>query len=285
MDKNIIITIKPEDIKADRTSSGQLIDKLAKAIGEWESNELWENNIDYQDEGALYLVSQYDYEAALIEILNKQKNGLSVLIDAIADETPEQKVKIVAACIDKKLKQGAALALNAPDLFTALLSDFTDAIKESKYSYMEDDSFIAKYAPELAKDMQKAVDEFQEDQYKEWLYGDHRDFAGILRLAAKFFDAESVDYDRKADEITLEFTPEAASEMLNEYEEGTKATAKNVKSELCDLIANKMEARADEEKAKREKRAAESKVTREYQAKRKADDEAERIAKLKSMTK
>jgi hypothetical protein len=287
--ENIKIVLSAEDIKGDRTMSGRLIDKVAVALDKWTEDELMENNIDYENEGALYLIKEYDYEARLLELLNKPRTLTT--LDALMVSLGIDREQIIAAwhALKKypRVKYGAAIALGDADLFTALMSDFEDAIKEADWGYNDEDSYLYKFAPELAKKMQDSIDEFYKDLTHEWLYGD-RDSAGLLRDIEKFFDAESVDYNAKNDTMGLEFTPEAAGELIDgfySYDTTKKTTARNLKAALVDDIAVKMEARADEEKAKREKRAAENKETREYQAKRKTEEEADRIAKLKAMAK
>ena len=61
MKTELNIDITPEDMKAhdiSNSSSGQVIDELAVACGEWDSNEMFENSFDYQP----FQPYNFDYE-------------------------------------------------------------------------------------------------------------------------------------------------------------------------------------------------------------------------------
>lgn len=274
---NITITQKDiEDLKLCNSASGMLIDELAYSIGEWTSDDLYENNLDYIP----YEPYDYDYEADLFE----------------ATKTPEQFSGLVAKLCSPNLyisftkeelgnmQAGAYCALKYPNEWETILKAYKDELQSNGT-----DGISEAYN----KQLQKEQDEWNDDQYHEWLHGDYRDWDGIVRMIAKYYteDRDNGEYtpynDKTKDEASYTF--EMDEEYLHEEYCGCGDTFEtctekmDYKKQILSVIQAKSNARKEKDRIASEKRREERKKQAEYQAKRKAEDEAERIAKLKAM--
>lgn len=291
MTNNLIITLNNADIKNDHTDSGRLIDKIAVALDQWTENEAWENNTEYERESFDYIMEHWREENDLIAALDQaeKKNKAAGLLNALTeihDETPEEIAKLITARKARpKLKAGAAIALQSPESWTALLESYKEKAEEYMHEYF-DNPWLNTYAPDLQKELQESIDSFWKQLEHDRIWGD-RDSAGIIRTLEKKMEAEDVNYNEKSEIVTLEFTPDQAAEFYenNTGEETKKITAGKLKRAVVDWITSNQEHEHNKKKAENEKRRAESERVNTYKAEQKKIAEAERIAKLAAMKK
>lgn len=268
--KELKIVITQKDLKRYKiafTDSGMIIDELAYASKQWTSDELWENNID----GEPYKPYNFNYEDELFTATKTDKK-----LYAIAKEL---KISLNAnwekIARKQKLQSGACIALNNPEAWQELLEAYKTVLEDQRT-----DGISKAYNEQL----QKELDSFADDQYREWLYGDHRDYAGVIAEIRKFWEAEYVQYDdKKGDSFTFFFDKEYANDEMLNYD-GSKSTAKNYKTHLLCEIKEASEARQYKEKQEAEKRKLERERLSQYKKEQATQAEAERKAKLLSMT-
>jgi len=281
-------------IDADIVDSGQAIDVLAKACGQYTSNEAQEQSIDGERYVIEYVIGEYDHEARVLAWLNEDAGrftddqvisagpfiGYSKYVDA------QEKAK------KPVLLPGAWLALECPEAFKALVKHWTERMDEAAWSYYDYDLDIA---DELCGQVQKAIDDYQVEQYNEWLKGDYRNWAGVLKEAARAIGCEAVEYDEKKDQVTLIFTEGEAEDFMfghtfgNEDEEWSKLSEREKQGTLETAVIDWINGKAGAEIAKQHeetrKRREQWQREKEIREKREQEAEAERIAKLKAMTK
>lgn len=263
------ITLKSKDIKKTYSGTGTIIDELAYASGQWTENELHNNNYDYQYDGNDYVIKHFDFEDALLQATRTDKKlyDLARKLEVSLNANWEKIAK------KQKLQSGACVALNNEEQWNELLARYKDTC-------IEDSEFLSKYAQELKKELQEAENSFWNNLTHEWLYGDYRDFNGILYEIKKYWDAEDIIFnDKNWDEVTLVFDDEKVKEEMD------KPTIKNYKGYLLTIIKSACESRHNKEMAEREKRIAERKAIEDYKAERKAQADAERKAKILALTK
>lgn len=279
------ITLTDKDLAINLTDSDQIIDVLALSIDQWTENELYEHNIDYVHYSLDYVIEHYDFEKAFITKLNEQPEELLKILTE-AGQLPLW-VKFTAG----NLLAGAFLALELPELFEATLKDWTDEVKDACLSFYDEPEMIPQ---DLIKELEKAEEDFYKDQRKEWLYGDHRDFAGILVMAEREYGVEDVSVDQAKNELHIELDREQAVEVLiNSYnyedEEIEKMSDKKLekatREQLIDLINSNAGTTINRKEEQSKKRQEEYAKTKAYQAERKAQAEVERRGKLLQMTK
>lgn len=254
MKKNITITIDQKDVEARKltSSSGLTIDALAYAAGQWDSNDLYENNWDYAPREPY----NFDYETDLLEntVTAEDFNTRAGTLCS-----PYMMINYKAEDL-KGLQAGAYCALNDPEAWSKLLSDWTEKLKEEGTE-----------GPSKAfnKELQAAQDSYNDDQHREWLNGDHRNWPGIVESVSKYFteDREAGNYDQKLDEYTFTQPADVWHELAcNCYEEGCTdyTTAEQVKAWILDSIASSGATRANKDRAAREIRSAEYAKTKAY---------------------
>lgn len=243
--------------------SGMLIDELAYCAGQWTSEELYSNNFEYEPNEPY----SFDYEA---DLFSKTKTATDLLELA-------SKLDIYIVPNDAMLKQkpplqaGASCALHMPEKWQELLTAYTEKLKEDGI-----DSISEAYS----KQLQKEKDSFNDDQYREWLNGDRSNYAGVVYEIAKYFtDERDGSYNKEDQSYTF---------TLNEYDIETAKDhgyKKNqLKSWLLDRIINAGYAREEKENIEIEKRKAERERLAIYKKKQAEEAEADRKAKLLSMT-
>src|SRR5665213_1551142 len=169
------------------------IDTLARAICGSTLNEIEEDSLEYIDESENYVRREYDHTDDFIATLTKAKR--------------------------------AHYAKDLP-AYEEALAAYTEDIQEKQSSYELDESHP------YAKATQEARDSAQDELRHTVINGDYHD-AGILSDAARKINVESVDYDEKKDEISIDLTDEnieeakeslgftdmTANELKDHYEE------------------------------------------------------------------
>jgi len=282
--KNISIFLESKDIKIDRTDSGRLIDKVALAVDGRTEDDIYESAAEYETGSFDYIFEHFDFENALIDYFERlQFEALRFFCeDFSAGDYPKLKKEIDGS----KLRAGAYLALTYPDKWRQSVKEFEELCDEYKYEYHDDGGELVKIAPALQKELSDSVDEYWKEQHREWLYGDYSSWAGIVRIFLRALSADGINYDKKTDTFTIDFTYEQAEDFISERaDEGYKINNATLKREIVEFIEYKGEQNANEEAARVAKRREEWAKTKQYQDERKAQAEAERIEKLKSMKK
>jgi len=282
---NITITIDDILIKAHRdpvSATGTLIDELAYSAGEATQEDLW--NIDSQIYAIDYTIEHYNYKEELLKNI-KTYEQYSKLTGAL--NVPEA----VNSNISKQNKHiGAFVALNYPDHFSVQLEEYTNKLKDEACNYYDSD-FLNDYAPDFTKELQDAVDEQTAQDYREWLHGDRRDYAGVLFLIAKYYGAsDALAYDEKTgDSVVFTFDDEYLTERLDyaNYDSVPmkEATQEDSKNWLINEITTSINSRYEKNKAEQAKRKAERERLTAYKAEQQAIADAERKAKLEALNK
>lgn len=259
------ITITQKDIKKhdiQNTDSGYIIDELAFSAGQWTSDDLYENNLDYEPTEPY----NYDFEADLFEhtVTKEQLHNLAERLD-------------VGCTLSKRksnLQAGAYMALHNPTQWQELLKAWESAVRMQD-DWTEGGLLSEAYQKELEEEKQS----FHDDLYKEWLNGDYRGFAGVVYEIAKHFtDNREGDWDEKKAEYTF---------TLNEYDieelKDRGYRSNQLKKALLDSIKLASDNRSAKEKADREKRREEYERTKAYKEERKKQEEEARKKKLLAM--
>lgn len=262
-----IVTITPKDItkyKLAFSASGEVIDELAYCAKQWTSEDLCNENIEYEPNEPY----NFNYEADLFEATKTHPDLCNISRQVGYDGN----LPSLGMCIENgtKLQAGAFMALNFPDLWAELLELYTEKLKEDRF-----DSISKAYILEL----EKAIDSFYDDQEHEWLYGDRSNYAGVIYEIAKYFtDERKGSYDKKADEYTFTLNE---NDIEKAKDEGYNKS--QLKGWILDNASQSGDARRQKETDDREKRKIERERIAKYKAEQKAKAEEERKQKLLSM--
>lgn len=262
--KQITLTQKDiEKAKICNSENGMLIDELAYASGQWTSEELYSNNFEYEP----HKPYNFDYEADLLKATKtaEQLYELAQLLEVSINANWSRLSR------EQGLQAGACMALNNAPSWNELLTAYTDKLEEDGV-----DGISEAYNKEL----QEEKDSYNDDQYREWLNGDHRNYAGVVYEIAKYFtDGRDGSYDEKKGEYTF---------TLSDYDienAGDYGYSKNqLKAWLLDSIIGSGNDRARKDKAEREARKEERERLAEYKREQNNKVEEERKAKLLAMT-
>ncbi len=278
------ITIKNKDIKEDRTDSGRLIDKMAMSIGQWTENDLFINNVDYEHESFDYIYEHFDFEKAFLTWLNKKKD--KQISEYLKKDEVYHGDEILKDYKKKKLLFGAYFALNYPVNYATELEQFQSELEEERSEYYESEK-MEEYAPELKKELEESVEDFQKRNYREWLYGDYSNFRGILCEFKKKIEAEKVEYGEKEDELYIEIDETADLDFYynNSLDDERRFTKKEMKDLIVDTITNGMIGHDEKQQAERKKRSEEYTRVRNYKEEQAKEAEKERREKLLAMKK
>lgn len=277
--KTYTITLKSEDIKTDTTCTGMLIDKMALASGQRESDQLFsEGGYDeVEDANIDYVFDHFDWETACIEHLNELDNR--EVNAMLAELMPDRNEKPFKDYKKQNLLFGAFLALNYPDKFAEQLKFYTDYTKEETLNEGHGSN------AELAEEIQDARDNMWKQAYKEWLHGDyHGNYKGVLYHIRKYFGAEEVNYNEKTDTMSMSFDSDLATDICEKLD-NKKASSTKLKHLIIESCEDGQIAEQDKRNAECEKSKAEHERIKKYQAGLKAEAEAERVAKLSKMIK
>lgn len=266
------ITIKEkyiEKAKIFNSPSGMLIDELAYASGQWTSDDLYENNFEYEPREPY----SFNYEADLFENtkvsdqLYNMARTLEVSINANWERLSNE----------QGLQAGACVALNNSEEWDRLLLAYTEKLQADGV-----DGISKAYNKEL----QDEKDSYNNDQYREWLNGNHKDYRGVVYEIAKYFTDERDGSYTPYNDTTK--TDASYTFTLNENDiETAKDNGYNknqLKAWLLDSIISSGNNRAREDKAKQEARKAERERLAEYKKKQREEAEVERRKKLLAMT-
>jgi len=261
------ITLNQKDIekaKIQNSESGMLIDELAYSAGQWTSEDLYENNFEYEPTEPY----QFDYEADLLAN-TKTEEDIYKVIKALG---MGMNANITRLAKKSKLQAGAWIALEQPEFFSTLLEAYTDYLKEN-----DTDQTLSE---DYAKELEEAKESYQDDLYREWLYGDRSNYAGVVYEIAKYFtEAREGSYNKEDGEYTFTLNEE---DIENAKDGGYNK--RQLKTWLLNSISNSGEGQAYKDKQEREKRKVEREKQTAYRAEQTASEEAERKAKLLSMT-
>jgi anaerobic selenocysteine-containing dehydrogenase len=275
------ITLTDKDLQTDLTDSGQVIDVIALSLDQYTENEVYEDASNYNNEVINYIIENYNFEKAFIDYLNTGGK-----LEDIAGSKMQTEADV------SSLKDGAFYALEYPNEFAQALDDWTEEIKMNVYQYDDPNSILPK---DLAEEIEKSLESYYEDQTREWLNGDHRDWSGILSLAERFYSVTDVTVDRSKNEVYFELDEDEAREIIrgNSYDytdekvdkmTGTKLE-KVTKEQLAEWINSKANSTIAKKREANAKRAEEYAKTMAYQKERKVQAEADRKQKLLQMTK
>ena len=248
------------------SDSGMIIDELAFASKQWTTDELYQNNADYE----VYTPYGYNYEDALFTATKTSKDILKLSSILGINKWSNRDIKEME---ETKLQAGAYIALAYPEAWEELLEKYKEKLQEDRT-----EGISKAYNEQL----QKEIDSEWDNLYKEWLYGDRNEI-GVIKEIKKYWEAEDVVYNKKDnDTFIFFFDKEQARDTLENYN-GEKLSAKNYKDYLLGEIQEAGEARQYKDKEENEKRKIERERLAVYKKEQATQAEAERKAKLLSM--
>lgn len=259
------ITINQKDIekaKIQFSDSGYIIDELAYSAGEYTSEQLYCENLDYELSFPYY----FDYETDLLDN-TKTLQQLTDILEKIDYNFDTSKIKISGA---NSLQAGAQVALNYPDDWNEILETYTEKLKDERTDGI---------SSEYNKQLQSELNDWYDDIYRAWLKGD-RDYIGVVKSIARYFtDYGEGEYNKTNHEYTF---------VLSEYDvEQAKNNGYNkrqLKKYLLDTIKNKGEERQYKDKQEREKKKAERERLAQYKKEQAEKEYQARREKLLAMT-
>lgn len=276
---------KPTDKYHDapHASSGQVYDLLGIAAGCGEYNDI--KNFEAHDATIDYAVREYDYEAGYIEALNAAPSyeAMADLLGCDAGEVwPSDCWKVWQK---SDLRLAAFIALNFTKLFADGLADWTAKVKEAATEYLNEPAIIP---ADLLKAINDSVDSTDEQEMKEWLNGDYRNWRGVYDEASRrlFKDYDSATFTgtdelRRKNAVMFTIDEEDAKTFIEDME-GIDAltlkrvpSMKRVKEAVIVRILNRAEEITAKEKREREARTMERQEQADREASRaKAEAEA-----------
>ncbi len=261
------ITITQKDIekyKVQNSESGYIIDELAYAAGEWTSGEMHDNNLEYEPNEPY----AWNFEKDLFEH-TKTSTELYELARRLGCSLNANWGRLSK---EQGLQAGACVALNNPDEWHTLLTEWSTAVMNQD-AYSKDI-----YSQEYADQLDKERECFQDDLYKGWLNGDYRE-SGVVDAIAKYFtDERDGTWNAKEDEYTFVLN----DEDIEKYTD--RGYKKNqMKRALLEDIKDSSNARKEKDRRDREARRSEYERTKAYKEERKRQEEDERKEKLLAM--
>lgn len=136
----------------------------------------------------------------------------------------------------------------------------------------------------LYKAVQDAIDSQSDDDYKMWVYGDYRNWAGILKTAARKYgyDSDSIEFSESKGEVYAAISPELIDAWLEDQSIDRKSQAYK---HLENLINNDAEAEYYKRQEVSKKLKAERERVAAYKAGQAKEAEAARQKKIKSLIK
>lgn len=255
------ITLTPKDLEKHKiafSGTGSLIDELAYSIDQWTSEDLYENNFEYEPQTPY----DFNYEADLFQATKTEKQFLALWQDLM-----DEPINVI---FSTDLQAGAYMAFNYPSQWQELLTDYTEKLQENYTNGISE-----AYNTEL----QKEIDSYHKYQYKEWLDGDHRDWNGIVYEMAKYYtESREGSYDGKTDSYTFTLNDE---DIENWKDKGYNKN--QIKTGLLAEILASAKSRKAKDEAKREANRAERERLTAYKAEQTKQAEEKRKEKLLSM--
>jgi hypothetical protein len=230
------------DYKINGNSTGSALDTLAIAVDGRDSNDIDENMFEAEDQAIDYVLGHYDYESDMLKTATK-----------------------------KELKTW----LNDPQAQALALSVFTDKLRRDSQPYYESTT-------ELAKELQEAVNNVHNENYREWINGDHRDWAGILVMAERKY---LVSFETDKGEVYADITDEVMKEWRDGLMEGEAPirTRRDAKEYLENEINDDARAAYSKRMSESAARKAERERLAAYKAEQAARAEVERKATIKKL--
>jgi len=211
----------------------------------------------------------FDYENDLFENTKTLKDlqGIANILDITINE---------GLFSGMNLQAGAWCALHMPDQWNEILDLYTEKLKEDRI-----DGISKKYNDEL----QKEIDDYSNDQYREWLNGNSQDYAGVVYEIAKYFTDEQ---DGSYTPYNHETKKDAYYTFILNDDDIEKAkdegyNKNQLKKWLIDNIIESGKAREWKEKKEREKRKEERECIAIYKKEQKEKEDQERKKKLLAM--
>lgn len=290
------------------TCAGDNLDVLGNAGEYGDYDDCWSNNLDYFSESMAQALKEYDWTDALLDALNdaRSEKARRALLEQ-AGEDAQEYAGILAAWRDpaQRLKLGAFIALQHPDMFARMLDAWRDNQSDIASGLGGYDDRPGLYPP-LVKELERWYESLEDELMRDFLRGDYgRNHDGLERAIARKYGLESVDYSRKDDSVTIEYDPESGDlqEKSGAFSDALDDAGLDPNTTKDDAACMKAAQAFDwpaainaaivrdagyyiaKEREKREKRRAENEKTSAYQQERRDEAEVARIAKLRAMTK
>jgi len=231
------IEITQKDIKKykiQNTDSGYIIDELAFSVGQWTSNDMDENNIDYQPSEPYMFNFEDDMleNTKTSEQLYKLAKDLGVSLNANWERLASE----------KGLQVGATVALLNSDQWEELLTAYEDRLRSD---------YTGSISDEWNKELQGDIDSYHDNLYNEWLNGG-RDSKGVVYEISKYY-TENTDgeYGNKTHVYTFTMEEE---DIQNAKDHGYNKN--QLKSFLLSQIKESSDAKKRKEIQEREERKA-----------------------------
>lgn len=225
-------------------SNDMQISTLAIAVDGRDFNDIWEDCDMFRGQWGIedYVINEFDFEPHFIKSLDKSAKKF----------------------YREELKEGRTSEYD---------SDLDTYINRQKELIREDACKIK----ELNEELEQARDNYYDEQFKEWLYGDYGgDWNGILTIASKDYNVE-FEYDREKDILSISNYEDRVEELIEEEEIKKEEEFIDYLQEEIYLDAKRENNKRIEE---RDKTAGELKKIREYQAKQKIEEEKRRKEEL-----
>ena len=214
------------DYKVNGNSSGRGIDTLAIAVDGRDNNDIYSDDFEGRDATERYVIENYDYETDMLKAATK--NQLKLWLN------------------------------NAKAQAEALL-EYKEVAKEAALSREDETSA-------LATKLQAALDEYEGEQYKEWLNGDYRgNWDGIMKMASKRYSEGEIEFTEDEGEVSVEFTKEYINSLMNNGDYEIK-TQKDAREYLEASINSDARAQNNKRKAENEARKVERERVAAYKA-------------------
>ena len=162
--------------------------------------------------------------------------------------------------------------IDAPEAQAEALKEYKEKAKDAA---LEDDG------SELAKEIQKARDDYADEQYKEWLNGDYRgNWDGILTMASKRYSEREIAFSEEKGEVYADIPDTTIAQWK---EDGYIARKTEAKKYLEDSINSDARAQYNKRKAENEKRKVERERVAKYKAEQAAIAEQERKERIEKL--
>lgn len=233
------------DPKKNGNSTGASIDTLAIAVDGRDSNDLRDDSLDYQGQIEKYVIDEYNFEADMLKAASK-------------------------GALKKWLNDRGAQNRD--------LEMYKEAIIEGVLSGNND-------ASPRAQAIQKALDDQDEENYREWIHGDYRNWPGILSIAARRYSDDGggmLEFSDDKGDVIATIAPELIKDWIDE---GKIKHAGEWAAYLEESINQDARHNYQKRTQEREKRRAEYEKTAAYKAEQAAADEKARRAKIKNLIK
>lgn len=162
--------------------------------------------------------------------------------------------------------------LNDPDAQAQALKEYTEKCKDAVLDYKDESS-------NLYKAVQSAIDDAQNDNYREWIHGDRSNWAGILSMATRKYGGE-IDFEDRNGEVYASIPDEVIQDWKEDGYIARKTQAyKHLESLINSDARNEFYKKQEQSKKRKEERERLAKYKKE-QADEAEKARKERIKKL-----